>query len=123
MPELSTISLISHPSKIMPPLILSRLKAKAEEQLAEEQAGCRAGRGTVEQIFNCRVITEKHQQHRRDLFRNFIVFKKASDRVFHAGLWLVLRSFNIDEVDEGQVQAIQALYENPSGAVLLQSAR
>ena len=32
--------------------ILNRLKAKAEELLAEEQAGWRPGRSTVEQIFN-----------------------------------------------------------------------
>ena len=34
-----TISLIRHPSKLMLRVILSRLKAKAEELLAEEQAG------------------------------------------------------------------------------------
>ena len=47
-----TISLIRHPSKLMLRVILSRLKAKAEELLAEEQAGFRPGRGIVEQIFN-----------------------------------------------------------------------
>ncbi len=36
----------------------------------------------------------------------------------HAGLWQVLRSFNIEK---GLVQAIQALYENSSSAVLLKS--
>ena len=34
-----TISLISHFSKIMLRIILNRLKAKAEESLAEDQAG------------------------------------------------------------------------------------
>ena len=32
-------------------------------------------------------------------------FRKAFDRVWHAGLWQVLRSFSIEE---GLVQAIQA---------------
>ena len=40
------------------------------------------------------------------------------DRVWHAGLWQAIRSFNILE---GLVQAIQALYENSSSAVLLNS--
>ena len=71
--------------------------AKAEELLAEEQAGFRPGRSTVEQIFNSRVIIEKHLQHQRDQLHNFIDFKKIFDRVWHAGLWQVLRSFNIDE--------------------------
>ena len=52
------------------------------------------------------------------MFHNFIDFKKTFDRVCHAGVWQVLRSFNIDE---GLVQAIQALYENSSSAVVLNS--
>ena len=70
----------------------------------------------MEQIFNCRVITEKHLQHQQELFHNFIDFKKAFDRVWHDGLWQVLRGFNIDE---GLVQVIQELYTNASSAVLL----
>ena len=88
-------------------VILSRLKAEAEELPAEEQAGFRPGLSTIEQIFSSRVITEKHLQHQRDLFHSFIDFKKAFDRVYHAGLWQVPRSFNIEK---GLVQAFQALY-------------
>ena len=76
-----TISLISYSIKIMLRVILSRLEAKAEELLAEEQAGFRRGRSTAEQIFSSRVIMERHLQHRPDLFHNFIDLKKASDRV------------------------------------------
>ena len=73
--------LISYSIKIMLRVILSRLEAKAEELLAEEQAGFRRGRSTAEQIFSSRVIMERHLQHRPDLFHNFIDLKKASDRV------------------------------------------
>ncbi|WP_293703625.1 reverse transcriptase domain-containing protein, partial [Thiolapillus sp.] len=45
-----TISLISHPSKIMLKIILNRLKPQAEKIIAEQQAGFRAGRSTTEQI-------------------------------------------------------------------------
>ena len=66
-----TISLISHFSLLRVflfylfiylfiLLILSRVEAKGEELLAEEQTGLRPGRSTVEQIFNTRVMTEKH---------------------------------------------------------------
>ena len=41
-----TISLISHSSKVMLKVILNRLKPQAEEIIAEEQAGFRAGRST-----------------------------------------------------------------------------
>ena len=65
-------------------VILNRLKANAEKLLAEEQAGFRPGRSTVEQILNSRVIIETHLYHQHDLFRNFIDFKKPFDRVWHA---------------------------------------
>ena len=87
-----TISLISHFSLLRVfylfiylfiLLILSRVEAKAEDLLAEEQTGFRPGRSTVEQIFNSRVMTEKHLQHHHDLFRNFIDFKKEFDSLAH----------------------------------------
>ena len=42
-----TISLVSHPSKVMQKVILNRLNPQAEDIIAEEQAGCRAGRSTT----------------------------------------------------------------------------
>ena len=72
-----TISLISHPSKV----ILNRLKPQAEEITTEEQAGFRAGRSITEQIFNLRILCEKHLQHHEDLHHVFTDFKKVSDGV------------------------------------------
>ena len=79
-----TISFISHSSKVMLKVILNRLKPQAEEIIAEEQAGFRAGRGTTEQIFNLRILCEKCLLHQQNLYRVFIDFKKAFDRVWHA---------------------------------------
>ena len=39
-------------------VILNRLKPKAEEMIAEEQAGFRAGRNTTGQIFNLTILCE-----------------------------------------------------------------
>ena len=111
-----TISLISHPSKIMLRIILNRLKRKAEEILSEEQAGFRAGRSTVEQIFNIRILNEKCLQHQKMLIHNFIDFKKAFDRVWHDGLWQVMKEFNIDK---NIIDVIKALYNKAHSAVLL----
>ena len=55
-----TISLISHPRKVILKIILNRLKPQAEKIIAEEQAGFRAGRSTTEQIFNVRILCEKY---------------------------------------------------------------
>lgn len=97
-------------------IILTRLKTITEELLSEEQAGFRRGRSTAEQIFNCRVLIEKHLEHQKELHHNFIDFRKAFDRVRHDGLWQVMRNFNIEE---GLVQIIEALYRDSTSAVLL----
>ena len=111
-----TISLISHPSKVMLQVILNRLKSQSEKLLAEEQAGFRPKRSTMEQIFNLRILIEKHLQHQKDIYHNFIDFRKAFDRVWHDGLWQVLRQFNIDNC---LIEIIKALYDNAHSAVFM----
>ena len=58
-----TISLISHPSKVMLKIILNRLKPQVKKIIAKEQAGFRAGGSTTEQIFNLHILCEKYLQH------------------------------------------------------------
>ena len=65
---------------------LNRLKPQAEKIIAEEQAFYRTGRNTTEQIFNLRIIREKYLQHQQDFYHEFIDYKKAFDRVWHAAL-------------------------------------
>ena len=52
-----TISLISHPSKVLLKVLLNRLQPQVEEILDEEQAGFRADRSTIEQIFNLQILS------------------------------------------------------------------
>ena len=91
-----TISLISHTSKVMLKIILNRLQSQAEEIIAEEQAGFRAGRSTTEQIFNLRILCEKYLQHQQNLYHVFIDFTKAFHRVWHEALWATMRKYNIN---------------------------
>ena len=109
------ISLICHPSKVMLKIILNRLQPKAEEIIAEEQAGFRAGRSTTEQIFNLRILCEKYLQHQQNLYHVFIDFKKAFDRVWHEALWATMRKNNINA---SIIRAIENLYDKAQGAVL-----
>ena len=95
-----TISLISYPSKVLLRIILNRLKPQSENVLAEKQAGFRSGRSTAEQILNCRLPIEKHLEHQKDLYHNFIDFKKAFDRVWHDGLWRALRGWCLQTVNQ-----------------------
>jgi len=111
-----TISLISHPSKVMLRVLLNRLKPQAETIIAEEQAGFRAGRSTTEQIFNLRILCEKHLQHQQDLYHVFIDFKKAFDKVWHSALWATMRKYNINA---NLIKVIEHLYDHATSAVLL----
>ena len=88
-----TVSLITHSCKIMPRVILNRLKGKAEEILAELQAGSSAGRSTIEQILSIRLIKGKHLVYQEDP----IHFKKAFDRIWQEGLYQIIKKYNFDE--------------------------
>ena len=104
-----TISLISHPSKVMLKVILNRLQPQAEEITAEEQAGFKAGRSTTEQIFNLRILGEKYLQHQQNLYHVFI------DRVWHEALWATMRKYN---TNASIIRAIENLYDKAQSAVL-----
>ena len=108
------ISLISHPNKVMLRIFLNRLKPQAEEIIKEEQAGFRVGRTTTEQIFNLRILCEKYLQHQQTLYHVLVDFKKALDRVWHAGLWATMRLYNIND---NLIRSIECLYNKVSSAV------
>ena len=114
-----TISLISHPSKVMLKIILNKLKPLSEKIIAEEQAGFRAGRSTTEQIFNRRILCEKYLQHQQDLYHVFIDFKKAFDRVWRAALWATMKKYNIST---NLIEVIKNLHNDATSAVLLNSS-
>ena len=76
-------------------IIPNRLKPQAEKIFAEEQASFRAGRSTIEQIFNLIIICQKYLRHHQDLYYVYIVFKKTFDRVWHAALWATMKKYNI----------------------------
>ena len=79
----------------MQKIILNRMKLQAEKIIAEEQAGFRAGRSTIQQIFNLRIPCEKYLQRQQDLYYVFMDFKTAFDRVWHAALWATMKKYNL----------------------------
>ncbi|WP_419626769.1 RNA-directed DNA polymerase, partial [Thiolapillus sp.] len=114
-----SISLISHPSKVLLKIILNRLKPQAEKTIAEEQAGFRAGSCTTEQIFNLRILCGKYLQRQQDLYHVFIDFKKAFDRVWHAALWATMMKYSIST---NLIQVIKSLCNKATSAVLFSSS-
>ena len=114
-----TISLISHPSKVMLKILLHRLTPQAERIIDEDQAGFRAGRSTTEQILNLRILCEKYLKHQQDLYYVFIDFKKAFDRVWYATLWATMKKYNISI---NLIRVIKNLYDKATSAVLFNSS-
>ena len=90
-----TISLISHPSKIMLKIIMKRLENILETEVNKTQAGFRKGRGTRDHIFNLRNIIEKFREIDEDLHICFIDYSKAFGCVINKHLWKTLRYMGI----------------------------
>ena len=59
---------------------------------------------------------ERHIESQKDLYHNFIDFKKVFDRVWHDGLWSSLQKYGINS---NIISMIKALYYNSSSAVLI----
>ena len=70
-----TIALISHMAKILLLVLLNRLKTQIEEHLADEQAGFRKDRNTVQQILALRLIAEKAKRKNKLVYNCFIDFQ------------------------------------------------
>ena len=58
----------------------------------------------------------KTHREPKDLYHNFIDFKKAFDRVWHDGLWTSLQKYGINS---NIISMIKYLYCNSSSAVLI----
>ena len=91
------ITLLSIPSKILCRIILKRMDKAIDKELREEQAGFRAGRGCIDQIFALRNIIEQCIEFKQQLHINFVDFRKAFDSIHRSSLWKILRSYGIPE--------------------------
>lgn len=90
-----TIALISHVGKVFLIVLLYRLKAQIEEYLADEQAGFRNDRNTVQQILMLRLIAEKAKRKNRLVYNCFVDFQKAFDSIKHDVTWATFKSYGI----------------------------
>ena len=59
---------------------------------------------------------EKHIETRKDVYHNFIYFKKEFDRVWDKGLW---QSMENCWISQEIIDIIKLLYDNSSSAVLI----
>ena len=109
-----TLSLISHPSKILLRIIQNRLQTHAENILDQEQAGFRTGKSTIDQIFTLNQLVEKFLEMDRQIYHIFVDFEKAFDSVNHTLLWKIL---TIEGIPPKYTNLIRSLYNNANSIV------
>ena len=113
------ISLLCHSSKLFLSILLQRIRRRTDEILAEEQAGFRHGRSTIDQIFTLRQIAEKYMEHNRQLYVCYVDFRKAFDSIWRRGLWTVMRHLGYPEK---VVRILESLYNETLSAVRVNSS-
>ena len=74
-----TIALISHASKIMLKILQARLQQYVNQELPDEQAGCRKARGTRDQIANIWWIIQKAKELKKKIYFCFTDYAKTFD--------------------------------------------
>ena len=91
------VALISHASKVMPPILQVRLQQYVNGELPDVQARVTQGRGTRDQIANICWIIEKEREFHKNIYFCFIDYAKAFDCVDHDKLWKILQEMGIPD--------------------------
>ena len=91
----SSLSIISHASKVMLKILQARLQQYMNHELPDVQAGFRKGRGIRDQIANICWIMEKAREFQENVYFCFIDYAKAFDSVDHNKLWKILKEMGI----------------------------
>ena len=112
-----TISLISHASKIMLMVLMTRMRSKLENEVSRCQAGFRSGRGTRDHIFNLQQLIRKCIEVQHELRISFIDYSKAFDCVKHEHLWRTLEDLGFGG---HLIELIKSLYVGQESAVRIE---
>ncbi len=89
------ISLLVVASKLFTRVILNRIQTLIDGQLLKQQAGFRANRSTIDQIFVLKMIMEKAREFNKTLFMCFIDIQKAYDSVNRDLLWKICQHYGL----------------------------
>ena len=102
-----TITLLSHASKVLLIRILKRMRVKIEQELPDEQAGFRRGRGTADMLVALQILIEKMLEVNGQAFIVFIDYSKAFDSISQTQLFDILSEMGFPK---HLVSLLEALY-------------
>ena len=94
-----TSSIMSQITKILLRVLLKRLRAKIRPEIADEQFGFVAEKGTANALFTFRILTERALEVQKDVFACFVDYEKAFDKVRHVKLFEILKDLKVDDKD------------------------
>ena len=112
------IALISHASKVILKILHTKLQHYVNQEVPDDQAGSRKGRGPRDQIANICWILEKAMEFQKNIYLCFINYAKAFDCVDHNKLWKALKEMGIPDhltclmrnLYVGQEATVRSLY-------------
>ena len=78
-------------------IVQARLQEYVNQEIPDDQAGFRKGRGTRDQIANIHWITGKARGFQKNIYFCFIEYIKAFDCVAHNKLWKVPQEMGIPD--------------------------
>ncbi|BHF74096.1 hypothetical protein SprV_0401718000 [Sparganum proliferum] len=110
------ISLIDVAAKILAIVLLRRFQAVRDSRTRPNQAGFRAGRGCVDQIFTLGRILEIRHSYQQPTAVCFVDFAAAFDSVHRVSLWWIIA---LDGVPAKIIAMIKAYYRSTTARVLV----
>jgi len=116
--NLRPISIIPILYKIFAKTIQKRIKPTLEEYQTCDQAGFRKSFSTLDHILAVKQLIEKSKQYNTKIYMALIDYKKAFDTVKHQ---YMIEAISKAGVDEGYIEIIKAIYENPKAVVSLEN--
>jgi uncharacterized protein YukE len=114
------ITLGSTVGKIYARILEHRLRDRLDNTLEESQSGFRKERGTNDQIFILRQLSEKAIRTGKQIHACFIDMEKAFDRVKREDIWKILENRGIEK---DLIQNIQSLYEKTESYIRLRNEK
>lgn len=103
------IAVTSTISRIYGKIIKNKIENEYKDFEAEEQAGFRAGRSTIDHLYCVTQVIEKKNAVNQEIHLLYVDLQKAYDSVPLNKLWTILEQTNINN---GLIKAVKKLYTN-----------
>ena len=105
---------MSIPGRVYGRILIEKVCSLTEEFIGEEQCGLRSGRGSVDQVFVMKQLSEKLVDKNKSLYVAYMVLEKAHNRVDREAIWSV---FGMYRINGWLLKVVQSLYEKSEPCV------